>query len=175
MAKETKKAAQTRLFENYKSQFNAIPDFQSFLKSCGDKDKEVFTETTFKNYFYKNYECSKELAKAFKAGDFKAGDFAIESVKVKGTKIVGQLLGGSKNEEVTIIEFCKDWRVTSGKTLTDKKLGVDLIKDFVVEAGMWGKRHFFVSNLYGNHIRYTDAYLNQFTETAKLRKQYSVH
>lgn len=174
MAKETKTQAMTRLFDNYCRNYNAIPDFNSFLESCSNpKDKKIFTATTFKNYFFKHFEGSKDLAKALKAGEIKRGDIVIDSLTIFQNEIRGQKFGEKKEPE-TIMSFCRDWGITKGKTLSNKKLGLVIIQDFTFDAGMWGKRHFFISNEFGNHVRYSDAYLNQFVETYNMRKTYEL-
>lgn len=172
--KETKTQAQERLFNNYKRSFNAIPDFDSFLESCTTPaDKKVFTPQTFKNYFYKHFEMSKEMTKAFKDGKIKKGDIIVESLTCIGNEIKGQKFGGRKRDE-TIMSFCKDWNLKKGKLLTDKKIGIGVIQDFEINRGTWGKCHFFISNEYGNHVRHADGYFHQFIETAKLRKTYTL-
>lgn len=175
MAKETKTQAMARLFDNYKRTYNAIPDFDSFLESCSNpKDKKIFTATTFKNYFFKHFEGSKDLAKALKAGEIKRGDIVIETLSSFQNEIRGQKYGEKRQNE-TIVTFCKDWQFRKGKTLSNKKLGMDIIQDFELNMGaMYGKKHFFISNIYGNHIRTSDCYLNQFVETYNQRKTYSL-
>lgn len=178
MAKETKKAAQERVFENYRRNYNAIPDYTAFQNSITTlKDKSLFTEQSFKKYYFKQFDGTvpKDMIKLLKEGGIKYGDLVIQTLKVQGNKITAQQFGCPRNETITVIEFCKDWKLSAGKTLSNKKTGLDVLKDFTFDAGMWGKRHFFISNEFGNHVRYSDAYLNQFVETAKLRKTYSVH
>lgn len=179
MAKETIKEAQKRIFDTYKSRFNATPDFKLFQDSAyynnlTNKDKKVFTAQTYKTYFFKNFEGSKDLLKAFKDGKIKKGDYVIDTLYSSGNEIYGQYYGGPKESSV-IYSVAKNWSIKRGKKITEKKLGIGYLRDFEVDTkGPWGKHHIFFSNELGNHIRKTDIYLKQFVETAKLRKTYSL-
>ena len=172
MAKETKTEAQKRVFDTYKSKYNPVPDFLPFLETVGEKDKKVFTAQTYKNYFYKNLEGSKDLIKYYKDGKVKPDQIVIDSLTVFGNEIRGQLYGDRKQNS-TLFEYPSGWRIKLGKKLVNKKLGLGLITDFSTTNGPWSYP-FMISNEYGNHVRHSGAYLNQFTETAKLRKTYSL-
>lgn len=172
---ETKEQKKQRLFDYYVKAYNAIPDFECFMSSIdNEKDKKVFTETTFKTYFYKNFKMTKDLIKAFKEGRFKKGDIVVDSLSVTQNNIRGQRYGMRKTDEV-IQPFSKDFSIKKCKRLYNKKLERYEIQDFEIDTKSgFGKKHFMVSNLYGNHIRHTECYLSQFIETASLRKTYKV-
>ena len=172
MAKETKTEAQKRVFDTYKSNFIPVPDFLPFLETVGEKDKKVFTAQTYKNYFYKNLEGSKDLIKYYKDGKIKPDYMVIDSLTVSGNTIKGQLYGDRKQLQ-PIFEYPSGWTVKLCKKIVNKKLGLGIIRDFEINTGS-GSYHFMVSNEYGNHVRHSGAYLNQFVETAKLRKTYSL-
>lgn len=173
--KETKEQARVRAFNNYKNNYWAIPDYESYKASCiQESDKKLFTATTFVTYFYKQIpKESKDLIKAFKNNEIKKGNLVIDSLKAFHNIIKGQRWGCRKIDEV-IMEFGKDFELKENKKINNKKTGIAMIKDFNLDCKIWGKKHFFFSNEYGNHVRGTDCYLNQFVETAKLRKTYEL-
>ena len=64
--------------------------------------KKVFTPQTFKNYFYKHFEMSKEMTKAFKDGKIKKGDIIVESLTCIGNEIKGQKFGDRKQPMISL-------------------------------------------------------------------------
>ena len=172
MAKETIKEAQKRIFDWYKNNYHPVPDFKRFQAELTGKDKKIFTEQTYRNYFYKNFEGSKDLIKYYKE-HITPESYVMDHIIVTGKNAIGVgLYGGQKNSYYPKFIFGNN-NVKKGKKLINKKLGQIVLQDFEI-SGPLGKYHFFISNDWGCHIRKTDVYLKQFVETAKLRKTYSL-
>lgn len=154
---------------------SALPDYSIYLKYCSDKDRNLFTNSTFPKYFWlKNgvdikTTAGRNTVKYFK-DQVKAGDIDMSTVAAKDSGIYARKYG----EPTLVCIYSLDHingKPSLNKTVRDVKSGQKIVMDFVVNFNppISRKMHLMVDK-YGAHIRFCDAYISEAFKSKKLFK-----
>lgn len=175
MKKETKSEAQMRALGEFMTMCSSLPSYKMYLKYCQEKDRSLFTESTFAKYYFlkkgvdTKTPAGKSIVKYFK-DNLKEGNIDMSTVSAKDDGIYARKYGSTSLECIYSYAHING-KPSLNKTVRDVKTGEKIVIDFSIDfnAPVAKKMHLMVDK-YGAHIRWCDAYIADTFHSKKLYK-----